>query len=150
MIDKDKYFKEANKLKDRVDMEQLKKLYDIANEENIYNEKNKAHVNDLVESIMKSLFVLPGMQEPLVPWNFWKSEIGKTILQVQFGIHTNDKLYSISDIAKLINVSVSQVRKDISAGKLKGGIHLGIRKKIQIFREKETDEYIRLKLERHK
>lgn len=62
------------------------------------------------------------MQEPLVPWNFWKSEIGKTILQVQFGIHINDKLYSISDIAKLINVSVSQVRKDISARKLNNAV----------------------------
>lgn len=57
-------------------------------------------------------------KEPLVPWNFFNSEIGKLILEMKFGQENTD-IYFVKEVAKMLDKTYQNINQEIKLGNLK-------------------------------
>lgn len=73
--------------------------------------------NELVENIVKTLFMPAYGNEPLIPWNFFNTAVGEVIAAVKFG---TEKILFITEIAELTGYSTPYIFKELKNGNLEG------------------------------
>lgn len=140
MIDRKKYFEEVdeilkNKITDLDKQDFVILLSAAVNKDNDNSSQVYEYVvNKIVQGLFGGLFT-----QPLIPWNFLNTEIGKVIIQVKFGL--NNEIYFINDLVQFTGYTKQFIGKEVKNGNIKMNRKHGI----YYAYEKEVDEYLKMK-----
>lgn len=95
------------------------------------------NTDNIANTILEKLFLVPVMKDLLIPLSFFETEIGKAILQVKFGIE-KDEIYLVDEVAAMVGVSTQYMYREAKNGNIKGEQ----RNKTWLFRAKDVEEYL--------
>jgi|GEM_PF-1622927 len=136
MINKELYFKQAEAI--ALDKEITKEDYII-----LFNivsgRESQVNAAFIADKIITELFGTL-YNEPLVPWSFYNTEIGKAILQAKFNIGI--VFYNVAELCELTGYSKQYIGKEIKRENIKAEIH---GKKTFFFREDDVNDYLKKK-----
>lgn len=110
---KNEYFTNVTNLikSNKIEKQYFEVLYKLYLGEKINIDKDY-----LVDKIISQLFPMYS-NEPMIPFAFFDTPIGKVILSVKYGI-TNENFYYVKDISNILNISKQAVLKKIKLHKI--------------------------------
>lgn len=76
--------------------------------------------DELIEKIFKTPYSL----EPMIPWNFFNTEIGKTIVKIKYS--QNSGIFFVKEIAELTGKTRQYINQEINVGNLRAYKKCGI------------------------
>lgn len=110
-VKKENFIKEIEKVKEKynINIEDFKNIYK-AYEGQILD----ININNICDKVINDMF--GGYGDPVLPYEFILSDLGKVIISVRYGI--NNRIYSLNELSDITGFSKQKISYDIKVGNL--------------------------------